>query len=110
MCPPEAFSALRWFVGEKTFRRRTDRPQESLGLGEKTHVRSLEVACCSKSCSGAGRPGREEPPVGWRGRHWEAFGSRDADSTALASPPPCCHCDVTQQRVSRASGNGVHRA
>lgn len=104
MCPPKAFSALRWFVGERTFQRCMDRPQDSLGLGEKTHKLSIEIACFSKSCSEAGRPGRGEPRVGWGGGYWAEFGSRSANSTVLASPPPCCDCDVSQQRVSRALG------
>lgn len=35
VCPAEAFPALQWFVGERTFQRGRDGYQDPLGLQEK---------------------------------------------------------------------------
>lgn len=85
MCLPEAFSALQWFVGERTFRRHVDRPQDSLGRGDKPCVQSVEVAGLSKSCSGAREAGQGEPRVCWAGQYLEAFTQRPQHSLGLAT-------------------------
>lgn len=86
MCLPEAFSTLQWFVGERTFRRQIDRPQDSLGHGDKPCVQAcVEVAGLSTSCSGAREAGDGEPRVCWAGRYWEAFTQLPQHSRGLAT-------------------------
>lgn len=62
----------------------------------------LRSPVSARPVQGRGRLGTGSPGcvgLGGTGRP-----SHSSHSTAVASPPPCCHCNVTQQRVSRTSG------
>lgn len=103
MCLPEAFSALQWFVGERTFRRHVDRPQDSLGLGDKPCVQSVEVAGLSKSCSGAREAGLGGAP-GVLG--WAALGGLHAAPTAQPWPRHLPVIVVTSEGVPHLGETG----